>query len=142
MVLRSSKRHASRVRVHEDKNVRSCACVGLSNLTFEIRSGLDVDPKGTHVLAAQTGGRAHLVNISQDDLKGKVQQVYASSDPELQGDLSYDFGALFINGGASLLFGCVRGCILAWDRAGGEVVYGLQHGEGTLRANISDVPRC
>ena len=102
-----------------------------------------MDPKGTHALAAQTGGRAHLVNITADDAtRGQVQQVYAASEPELQGELSYEFGALFTSGGAALLFGCARGCVLAWDRAKAEVAYGLQHAEGELRAVVSDVRRC
>ena len=65
------------------------------------RCSLDINPKETHALAAQLGGRAHLVNISQEDQKGKVEQVYSSSDPELQG-ANWDFGARFANGGSTL----------------------------------------
>lgn len=91
---------------------------------------MDVDPRGDHALATQIGGRSHLVKISQDDQKGKVEQVYAVKDSDLQ-DTSYDFGALFANRGRSLLFGVTRGCVMVWDKKSGEVVHGLIHGDGT-----------
>lgn len=72
-----------------------------------------------------------MVNISQDDAKGKVEQVYVSKDTDLQTGASYDFGALFANRGRSLLFGVTRGCIMVWDRKSGEITHGLNHGEGT-----------
>ncbi len=89
-----------------------------------------MDPKGTHVLAAQAGGRAHLVNVSGEDDKGKVEKIYATQDPDYENDLSYDFGALFANRGVYLLFGNVRGCIMVWDRSSGDIVHGLHHGDG------------
>ncbi|THG98048.1 hypothetical protein EW026_g4079 [Hermanssonia centrifuga] len=92
-------------------------------------STLDMDPKGTHVLAAQAGGRAHLVNVSGEDDKGKVEKIYATQDPDYENDLSYDFGALFANRGVYLLFGNVRGCIMVWDRSSGDIVHGLHHGD-------------
>ena len=93
------------------------------------RCSLDINPKETHALAAQLGGRAHLVNISQEDQKGKVEQVYSSSDPELQG-ANWDFGARFANGGSTLVFGCISGSVLVWDRNTGTIVHALQQGEG------------
>ena len=93
------------------------------------RCSLDVDSKETRALAAQAGGRAHLVNISSEDSKGKVEQVYASSDPEVQG-ADYGFGAWFANGGSTILFGCLDGSVLVWDRFSAAVVHALQYGEG------------
>ncbi|KAI0345067.1 hypothetical protein BDW22DRAFT_1370783 [Trametopsis cervina] len=90
---------------------------------------LDVDPRGSHALAAQTGGRSHLVNISQDDQKGKVEQVYTLKESDPQTDVSYDFGAMFAARGQRLLFGAAQGCIMVWDRKSGEVIHGLVHGE-------------
>lgn len=71
------------------------------------------------------------MNIAQDDKKGKVEQVYSVKDADLQTGVSYDFGALFASRGKALLFGVTRGCIMVWDRASGEIVHGLNHGEGT-----------
>ena len=84
------------------------------------------------MLAAQTGGKSHLVNISQDDQKGKTEQVYSLKDPDQEPGASYDFGALFVSRGQRILFGDVRGCIMVWDRTKGEIVHGLNHGEGWL----------
>lgn len=90
---------------------------------------LDVDPRGTHALAAQTGS-CILVNITQEG-RGNVEQAYSPKDLDIQTDAAYDFGALFAARGASLLFGSVQGCVMVWDRASGAVVHGLSHGEDT-----------
>ncbi|KAI0763660.1 hypothetical protein BC629DRAFT_1596860 [Irpex lacteus] len=90
---------------------------------------LDVDPRGNHALAAQTGGKSHLVNISQDDQKGKIEQVYFLKDPDSEPGAAYDFGAFFASRGQRILFGTTRGCIMIWDRSNGNVVHGLNHGE-------------
>jgi hypothetical protein len=97
------------------------------------RYALDVDPKGSHTLAVQLGGKSHLVNIAQDDHKGKVEQVYAMNESDAHAEaVSYDFGAYFTGRGQRILFGVVRGCIMVWDRKSAEIVYGLNHGEGRL----------
>ncbi|KAI0093788.1 hypothetical protein BDY19DRAFT_918959 [Irpex rosettiformis] len=90
---------------------------------------LDVDPRGNHALATQTGGKSHLVNISQDDQKGKIEQVYFLKDPEQEPGTVFDFGALFASRGQRVLFGAARGCIMVWDRTSGNIVHGLNHGE-------------
>lgn len=100
------------------------------------RSSLDVDSKGSHALAAQTAG-CILVNIGQADGKGSVEQAYTLTDPELLSAVSYDFGALFATRGLMLLFGTYQGCIMVWDRASGDIVHGLYHGEGAARASLS-----
>ncbi|KDQ59674.1 hypothetical protein JAAARDRAFT_175136 [Jaapia argillacea MUCL 33604] len=90
---------------------------------------LDVNLQGTHGLLAQSGGRAHLVGILQDDLKGKVAQVYVSKDTDIQLNANYDFGAVFTGSSQTVLFGVYQGCVLAWDKDRGEIVGGLDHGE-------------
>lgn len=99
-------------------------------LTRSYRYALDTDPKSSHALASQIGGRCHLISISQDD-KGKVEQVYATQDPELENIALYEFGGLFTNKARYLLFGVVKGCLMVWDRQSGDIVHGLNHGEGT-----------
>lgn len=93
------------------------------------RCALDINSPTTHALVTQVGGRTHLVGIKQDDNKGKIVQVYANNDNEA--NASYDFGALFANRGQTVLFGAVKGCIMAWDKDTADVSYGLNHNEGT-----------
>ncbi|EKM56030.1 uncharacterized protein PHACADRAFT_257049 [Phanerochaete carnosa HHB-10118-sp] len=88
---------------------------------------LDVDPRGTHALAAQAGS-CILVNITHEG-QGQVEQAYSPEESEVQAGAAYDFGALFAARGASLLFGSTQGCVLVWDRASGAIIHGLCHGE-------------
>lgn len=105
---------------------------------YSTRSTLDIDPKGTHALAAQTAG-CILVNIGDGDGKGNVEQAYTINDSDLQSSALYGFGALFATRGMSLLFGTTQGCIMVWDRASGDVVHGLYLGEGAVRNKINAV---
>lgn len=72
------------------------------------------------------------MNISQDDQKGKIEQVYFLKDPDSEPGAAYDFGAFFASRGQRILFGTTRGCIMIWDRSNGNVVHGLNHGEGKV----------
>lgn len=101
-----------------------------------LSSTLDIDPKGTHALAAQTAG-CILVNIGGGDGKGNVEQAYTLKDPELQSAATFGFAALFATRGLSLLFGTVQGCVMVWDRASGDVVHGLYIGEGAVRNKVN-----
>ncbi|KIP10286.1 hypothetical protein PHLGIDRAFT_249281 [Phlebiopsis gigantea 11061_1 CR5-6] len=91
-------------------------------------SALDIDPKGTHALAAQSAG-CILVNVGDGDGKGSVVQAYSVDDAEVQNAAAYEFGALFAARGACLLFGTAQGCIMVWDRGTRGVVHGLYLGE-------------
>ena len=99
----------------------------------DARCALDVDPEGSHALIAQGNGCSILVSISQSDGKGDVVQAYSVKEPDLPGAVSYEFGALFARRGMAILYGVIEGCILVWDRASGEIVHGLNHGDGTFR---------
>jgi hypothetical protein len=94
------------------------------------RYALDVNPSGNLALVAQTGGRAHLVGIKQNDSKGKIEQVYAIKDEDIAPKMQHEFGAVFANQGQTVLFGSTNGCVLAWDKSKGNVVCGLDHCEG------------
>lgn len=84
---------------------------------------LDVNAAGTHALVSQSGGRAHLVGIQQMDHKGKIEQVYATNGDENKQAV----GAVFANSCRSVLFGTMDNNLLVWDKAKGEIVYGLDH---------------
>ena len=94
------------------------------------RYALDVNPSGSLALVAQTGGRAHLVGIKQNDSKGKIEQVYAIKDEDIAPKMHHEFGAVFANQGQTVLFGSTNGCVLVWDKSKGNVVCGLDHCEG------------
>jgi hypothetical protein len=85
---------------------------------------------------AQTGGRAHLVGIKQDDSKGKIEQVYAIKDEDIVSKMRHEFGAVFANQGRMVLFGSTNGCVLVWDKNNGNVVCGLDHCEGEMDFHI------
>ncbi|KAG9318110.1 hypothetical protein JVU11DRAFT_177 [Chiua virens] len=89
---------------------------------------LDVNGPGTHALVSQAGGRAHLVGIQQTDHKGKIEQVY-STNGDIPGDLRQNVGAVFASNCKTVLFGSTEGNLLVWDKAKGDVVCGLDHGE-------------
>lgn len=100
------------------------------------RLTLDVNSSGNLALVAQTGGRAHLVGIKQNDSRGKVEQVYAIKDEEIVPKLKHEFGAMFANQGQMVLFGCMNGCVLVWDKNKGNVVCGLDHCEGDFSPKL------
>ena len=81
-------------------------------------------------LVAQTGGRAHLVTIKQDDSKGKIEQVYAIKDEDIIKKMKHEFGAVFANQGQTVLFGSMEGCVLVWDTNQGNLLCALDHCEG------------
>ncbi|KAF7971452.1 hypothetical protein HWV62_21022 [Athelia sp. TMB] len=97
-------------------------------LRSEVRT-LDVDPTGNIALAAQAGGRAHLVSVGPSG-DGKIQQVYAIKDEELVQKLTHEFGAVFANQGQTVLFGSMNGCVLVWDKEKANVLCVLDHCEG------------
>lgn len=98
-------------------------------LTF-ISSHIDVNPSGTHVLLAHTGGWAELVGIRQSDNKGHVEQVYSSKENEAK--IGCSFGATFAKWGQFVLFGSSEGCLLIWDKSKADIAYGLDHGDGAV----------
>jgi hypothetical protein len=141
MALSDPKWHAQSLCLHEVKNVCTKHYVATStHVHTNTRSALDIDPKGTHVLIAQSIGCSILINISQGDGKGNVEQAYSVKEPEMPGAVSYEFGALFVRHGAALLYGIVQGCILVWDRSSGEIVHGFYQGEGTFQNTFPFLP--
>lgn len=80
------------------------------------------------MLVGHTGGCARLVGIRQSDNKGTVEQSYACRETEARPHGG--FGAAFATQGQAVLFGCVDGCVLVWDRKKGAIVYGLEHEDG------------
>ena len=82
------------------------------------------------------GGRTHLVGTRQDDNKGLVEQAYVLKDAELQAKANYDFGASFTSKGKGVLFGCVDGNVIVWDKNKAEPMCGLDHGEGRHSASV------
>lgn len=97
-------------------------------LTLGCRYHLDVNGAGTHALVSQAGGRAHLVGIQQTDHKGKIEQVY-SMNGDSPGEQRQNFGAVFASSCKTVLFGSTESNLLVWDKAKGEVICGLDHGE-------------
>ncbi|ETW85403.1 hypothetical protein HETIRDRAFT_407473 [Heterobasidion irregulare TC 32-1] len=93
---------------------------------------IDINSSGSHALVAQMGGRTHLVGIRQDDNKGLVEQAYVLKDAELQAKANYDFGASFTSKGKGVLFGCVDGNVIVWDKNKAEPMCGLDHGEDVV----------
>ncbi|THH21090.1 hypothetical protein EW146_g386 [Bondarzewia mesenterica] len=112
---------------------------------------IDLDSTGwhVHVLVSQSSGRTHLVFIDQDNKKGVIEQVYALKEAEQQAKATYDFGALFTSKENLILFGCIDGNVLVWDKKKAEVVCGLDHGEdvvtqavGTYISKSPDAEHC
>jgi hypothetical protein len=91
-----------------------------------VRTCIDVNDTGQHALVAQVGGNARLVGIKEQDGKARVEQEYTTRGLDHQ----RNFGAAFVWRGRSVLFGCVEGCCLIWDRSTGAVICALDHGEG------------
>ena len=77
---------------------------------------------------SQIGGSAQLLSIRQTDKKGSVELSYSCKETEARPNSG--FGAVFATQGQAVLFGCVEGCVLVWDRKKGAIVYGLAHEEG------------
>ena len=102
---------------------RSQSSVSVSNTLN--RCLLDVNFTGSHLLVSRTGGFAHLVSVVQDDRKGKTDHEYSLKD-EAPGACGH--GAMFTNGGQTVIFGAVQGCLLIWDKE--KVISGLDHGDG------------
>jgi len=98
---------------------------------------LDVNASGNLALVAQTGGRAHLVTIKQDDSKGKIEQVYAIKEDDTIAKMKHEFGAMFANQGQTVLFGSVEGCVLVWDKSNGNVLCALDHCEDDIIQTIA-----
>jgi hypothetical protein len=102
----------------------------LQDFFFEIqfmdRQSIDVDDNERYALIVQVGGIARVVGINQDDGKGKIETEFSCEELETQPG----FGAVFVQRGQFVLFGCVDGCSLLWDRNKGEVIVALDHGEG------------
>jgi len=92
-------------------------------------SSIDVDNRGLNALVAVSGGRTHLINIRDGDQRGNVEQVFHISDPELQSSATFDYDAMFTMKDTYVLFGTVKGSVMAWDRYKADVAYGLSHGE-------------
>ncbi|KAF8655859.1 hypothetical protein AX16_002942 [Volvariella volvacea WC 439] len=96
----------------------------LAMLKHKITS-VDVNPTETHALVSHMGGAARAVKIrgvnnSSEDL------VYTCPETDSNpGNIS--FGAVFATKGQAVLFGCVDGCVLVWDRKKTAIVYGLEH---------------
>jgi hypothetical protein len=90
------------------------------------RTSIDVDDNERHALIVQAGGIARVVGINQDDGKGKIEKEFSCEELETQ----TGFRAVFVQRGQFVLFGCVDGCSLLWDRNNGEVIVALDHGEG------------
>ena len=57
------------------------------------------------------------------DHKGKIEQVYVTNGDENKQAV----GAVFANSCRSVLFGTMDSNLLVWDKAKGEIVYGLDH---------------
>ncbi|KAJ8589863.1 hypothetical protein M405DRAFT_737900 [Rhizopogon salebrosus TDB-379] len=90
--------------------------------------GLDVSPDGAQVLVSQVDGRAHLVGIQGMDCKGKIGQVYATNAGSV-GEARQISPAVFVNGGRCVVFHSVESCCLVWNKAKGEILSGLDHGD-------------
>lgn len=69
-----------------------------------------------------------MLSIRQTDKKGSVELSYSCKETEARPNSG--FGAVFATQGQAVLFGCVEGCVLVWDRKKGAIVYGLAHEEG------------
>ncbi|OAX35784.1 hypothetical protein K503DRAFT_696359 [Rhizopogon vinicolor AM-OR11-026] len=89
---------------------------------------LDVSPDGTQALVSQVNARAHLVSIQGMDRKGKIEQVYASNGDSAN-DARQTSPAVFVNGGRSVVFHSVESYCLVWNKAKGEILSGLDHGD-------------
>lgn len=74
------------------------------------------------------GGRAHLVGIQGMDRKGKIEQVYATNGDSVN-DARQNSPAVFVNGGRSVVCHSVDSYCLVWNKAKGEVLSGLDHGD-------------
>jgi len=57
------------------------------------------------------------------DHKGKIEQVYATNGDEPKQVV----GAVFANSCRLVLFGMMDSNLLVWDKAKGEIIYGLDH---------------
>jgi hypothetical protein len=77
---------------------------------------------------SQVGGRAHLVGIQGMDRKGKIEQVYAANGDSV-GEARQISPAVFVNGGRCVVFHSVESCCLVWNKAKGEILSGLDHGD-------------
>ena len=62
------------------------------------------------------------------DHKGKIEQVYSMTG-DVSGEQRPNFGAVFASGCKTVLFGSTEGNLLVWDKAKGDVICGLDHGE-------------
>lgn len=68
------------------------------------------------------------MGIQQTDHKGKIEQVY-STNGDTSGEQRQNVGAAFASGCKTVLFGSMESNLLVWDKAKGEVICGLDHGE-------------
>ncbi|EGN96272.1 hypothetical protein SERLA73DRAFT_185932 [Serpula lacrymans var. lacrymans S7.3] len=102
---------------------------------------IDVISAGSQALVSQIGGRSHLVGITQDDHKGKIEQVYAIKEGDLPLRSCHDFGAIFASRGRTVLFGSMDGYVLIWDKSKGEIIRGLDHGEDEIVQAIASYDR-
>lgn len=138
MVLRSTKWNLTCLLLPGVQNV--CIRFQLKSLhiTYVINScNIDVNSTSTQALVTQVGGRARLINVRRDsDGKGNVEQIYCMKDEAVVPKMSYEFGAVFINQGQTVLFGSVDGCVFVWDKYKGDVVCVLDHCEGRCAPHI------
>lgn len=62
------------------------------------------------------------------DRKGKIEQVYAINGDSTS-DAKQSTPAVFVNGGRSVVFHSRESSCLVWNKAKGEVLSGLDHGD-------------
>ncbi|TFK34858.1 hypothetical protein BDQ12DRAFT_688960 [Crucibulum laeve] len=92
---------------------------------------IEPDPTGAHVLVGVVGGSCYMVGIRQSAIgTSGIEQTFSCNETERMP--SGGFGASFASRGQAILFGCVDGCVLIWDREKAAVVYGLEHEENDI----------
>ncbi|KAI0078147.1 hypothetical protein K474DRAFT_1771230 [Panus rudis PR-1116 ss-1] len=96
--------------------------------------GLDVENRGSPALVTLSNGKCELVKISQDDLKGTIEQTFAFKEGQ---SASCEYGALFTNKSQAVLFGALQGCVMVWERSTAEIMYGMSHGEDDVIQAVS-----
>ena len=83
---------------------------------------------------SQVGARAHLVGIQGTDRRGKIERVYTTNGDSAN-DARQTSPAVFVNGGHAVVFHSVDSYCLVWNKAKGEILGGLDHGDSKSDCN-------
>ena len=98
-----------------------------------------VDHKRRYALVAQASNRAHLLDMDtfNPSTVGRNLQDFTLQDQNYPGKPTNAFGAVFANGGESVIFGSMGEKTLIWDKRSGKVTHELDHGDGESLLSVT-----